>query len=520
MKKLLILCAITTQLLYGCYDTPPYIKGHTTFSIRSQSTNGALKAAGTHIYEYRYKKKNFHGYYTLAPVFSHSMRSEQIARSIFGDDTFTISGSQVVNRGPYDLLADYFGLSQAYEGTVDFVPHIATAQLAFNGYMGYDAWIPGLYTRIYAPFVYTRWNIHINENVVDNGISTPFVEGYMDQGVIVPPIKSFKQALNGTVTFGQMQEPLQYGKITCPRTKHGFSDVQITLGYNPYRSWRGHAGCGLFLGIPTGTHIRAEYLFNPQIGNGKHWEFGAEFTGHATLWEKDGDQNLEFYVNFTMSHLFATRQQRSFDIKTNRNLSRYMLVKTFDDNRQYTGQLAPLINKTTLHCHVHTDLQFDIVAMLSYTNNNIICDLGYNGWIRTQERISFDQCFEENEYGLKGIQNVVILPNTLSNVTQNTATIYGNEFLVPTDQTAVADVFSPVLLTTADLDISSAESPRDITHKIFAHVGYCWSKRCIKPLLGIGGEIEFEGENRRKTFQEYRHTLSLWSIWIKGGIAF
>lgn len=519
MKKLFILCTVATSL-YN-YDTPPYIKGHTTFSIRSQSTNGALKTAGTHVHEYHYKKKKCNGYVTVTPVFSHSMRSEQIARSIFGDDIFTLSGSQIVNRGPNDLLADYFGLSQAYEGTIEFVPRIATAQVAFSSYMGYDAWVPGLYTRIYAPFVWTRWNMHIKENIKNNGIATPFVEGYMDQGAVVPPITTFKQALSGNVTFGHMQEPLEYGKISCPRSKYGISDVQITLGYNPYRSWRGHAGCGIFLGIPTGTHIKADYLFNPQIGNGKHWEVGAEFSGHAALWEKDREQMLEFYVNFTMSHLISTKQERSFDIITNRNLSRYMLVKTFDTNNQYTGQLAPLINKTTFECHVRTDLQFDIVAMLSYTNNNIICDLGYNGWIRTQERISLDECLAENTYGLKGIQNVIVLPNTLSNVTQSNATIYGNQFILPTDQTAVADTISPVFLTARDIDISSAESPRLITHKIFAHVGYCWpAKGYVKPLLGCGGEVEFEGENRRKTFQEYRHTLSLWSIWIKGGIAF
>jgi len=521
MKIFAILLCITTTFLYGCFNTPPYIKGHSTFSIRSQSTNGALKYAGTHVHEYLYKKKHFHGYATFTPAFSHSMRSEQIARAIFGSDIFNISGSQILNRGPHDLLADYFGLSQTYQGTVEFVPRIATAQCAFNAYMGYDSWVQGLYTRIYAPFVWTKWHIHMNENVENNGITNPFVAGYMDQSTVTPPISSFKHALDGSVTFGQMQEPLEYGKITCPRSKFGFSDVHITLGYNPYRSWRGHAGCGVFLGIPAGTHIKADYLFNPQIGNGRHWEIGAEFSGHATLWEKDDKQLLNFYVNFVISHLISTRQQRSFDIKTNRNLSRYMLIKEFDANRQYTGNLAPLINKTTLDCHVHTDIQCDIVALMSYTNNNIVCDLGYNGWIRTQERISLDECFLDNVYGLKGIQNVIILPNTLSNVTQNSATIYGNEFIVPTDQTAVADIFSPVLLTTADLDLSSAATPRVITHKIFASAGYHWSeRRYLNPLLHVGGEIEFEGENREKTYQEYRHTLSQWSLWIKGGFAF
>jgi hypothetical protein len=60
-----------------------------------------------------------------------------------------------------------------------------------------------------------------------------------------------------------------------------------------------------------------------------------------------------------------------------------------------------------------------------------------------------------------------------------------------------------------------------MTHKVFASVGYLWKKNTrVNPLLGIGCEIEFEGENPDKTIQQYRHTLSLWSAWLKGGLTF
>ncbi len=233
MKKFIVLSALSAFTISTA--NPPYIKGHSMFSIRSQSTNGALKIAGTHIHQYQYKKDSIHGFLSTTPVYSHSMRSEQIARSIFGAQTFAITGSQIVNRGPDDLMADYFGLSQTYQGTVNFVPHIVTAQCVFDFYCGYDAIVPGLYTRVYAPFVWTRWNIKINESTEDSGITNPFGPGYMDQGAVIPPITSFRNALSGNVTFGQMQDPLAYGKIDCPLTKTGFSDVQLTLGYNMYR---------------------------------------------------------------------------------------------------------------------------------------------------------------------------------------------------------------------------------------------------------------------------------------------
>ncbi len=44
-----------------------------------------------------------------------------------------------------------------------------------------------------------------------------------------------------------------------------------------------------------------------------------------------------------------------------------MLVKEFDEDGNYTGKLAPLINKTTLDCKVRINLQVEIVFMFDYT---------------------------------------------------------------------------------------------------------------------------------------------------------
>jgi hypothetical protein len=159
--------------------------------------------------------------------------------------------------------------------------------------------------------------------------------------------------------------------------------------------------------------------------------------------------------------------------------------------------------------------------MLSFSGKNVICDIGYNGWIRTKEHISLAEPFADNMYGLKGIQNAVLLPNTPSNATQSTATIYGNQFLIPSNQTSIMDNPSPVLLTTSNLDLKSAASPRLMTHKAFASVAYgTKTNPHINPLISLGTEIEFEGQNPDKTIQQYRHTLSLWSVWIKGGLVF
>lgn len=519
MKKLVIFLSICSTIY--TYQIPPYIKGHSILSIRSQSTNGARKAVATHPQMRKHNKQWMHGFLTISPSYSHSIRGGRIADAIFGSETFAIVGSQIPNRQPTDILADYFGLSQQFMSNIVFRPTIQTAQCVLDWYGCFDKIAKGLYARIYAPFVWTQWDLNIVEDIKQTGITTPFVAGYMDFGTVNPAAASFRDVLNGTVTFGQMQEPLAFGIIDGAHHHYGFSDVQLSLGYDFWRSWRGHVALNAFVGIPTGTRPRAHILFEPQIGNGKHWEFGLGMWGYALLWEKDKEYELGFYGDISTSYLACTKQRRSFDIKTDRNLSRYMLAKEFDINKQYTGKLVPLINRTTLDCHVRINFQLDIVAMLTFTSKHIVCDIGYNGWIRTKERISLDDCFSDTQLGLKGIQNVALLPLSLSNATQSNATIYGNQFLTSNDQIAVMDNPSPVLLSQENLDLKSAASPRLMTHKAFLNVAYVWDHfTYVNPLLSFGGEIEFEGENRNETVQEFRHTLSLWSLWIKSGIVF
>jgi hypothetical protein len=158
--------------------------------------------------------------------------------------------------------------------------------------------------------------------------------------------------------------------------------------------------------------------------------------------------------------------------------------------------------------------------MLGYSYNGFAADLGYNGWIRSKERITLRQEIPTRTYGLKGIQNVVTLTGQLSSVTQSTATLHGNDF---SDMALVADPDSPRFISTANIDVTSAASPMVLTHKLFAHVSYGFEQTpidwCI-PYLGIGTSVEFEGINTANTFKPNRNTLSQWAIWLKGGVAF
>lgn len=518
MKKIvpfLLLCAT----IKGMENT--VLQGTSLFSPRSQSVDAARHLVGWHPYIHVPNASSWYATISALPEVTRSFKSDRIAQAMFGTDTLHISGSQIENRGEQDILADYFGLSPTYLGTSYINPIITNFIFEFGLFVGFDEWLRGLYLEIFAPAVWTQWSFGITDVVVDDGSDTQFPALYMDENAVTAPVTSFRKALTGNVTFGQMTNPLQYGKVCGAQSKGGLSDLIIILGYDVVSNEFGYASFNARLGAPTGSRPRSVYLFEPIVGNGKHWELGLGFAGRGLVWEKDGQQELNVFVEADFTHYFKAKQQRSFDLCPNGFGSRYELLKQFDENGNYTGNLLPAINVTSLYCNVSVALQFEFLFMFGYAHTKgWVFDIGYNGWIRSKEKINLISCIPENMYGLKGIQNTNTTIGNLSNATQSTASLFGNEY---TQQGQTADQNSPVFISTSDISLSSAASPLVLTHKLFTHFGYAWNegeREPIVPYVGGGLSIEFEGINTSNTVKPNSNTLSQWGFWIKGGVDF
>ncbi|MFI5333357.1 MAG: hypothetical protein ACHQVS_04645, partial [Candidatus Babeliales bacterium] len=254
-----------------------------------------------------------------------------------------------------------------------------------------------------------------------------------------------------------------------------------------------------------------------------HWELGLGFSGHGIVWEKDAEQEINFVVDFHVTHLFKSRQRRSFDVLPNGLNSRYILAKQFDDTQAYINSTTPLINATTLCCNVEMHYQAEGIAMFAYQHKNFGFDIGYNAWIRSPEKISDIQQLPYNTYGLKGIQNVSI-GDIPSNATQHLATIQGNEF---TDQALVADPNPPLFTNAGNIFPKSGANSSTVTHKLFWHFNFLHTLAnhpSKQAYVGLGAEVEFEGRWLPPLQQCNTHpndiAMSQWGIWIKGGIGF
>ncbi len=503
-----------------CIDNQ-VLQGVSFFSPRSQSIDAARNIIGWHPYIHRYDTESWYGVLTATPEYTKSFHADRIAQALFGTDRLFISGSQVLDRGCNDILADYFGLSPLFQSCVELSPTIQNFIFTFAAYIGLDGWVPGLYLEIYAPAVWTRWNFQMCESVI-TGTVGEFPLLYMANDAVTPPISQFSDAFTGNVTFGQMTQPYMFGKICDAQTKGGLSDLQVILGYDIVSKERGHAGLNLRMAAPTGSRPNSEFFFEPIVGNGKHWEFGVGFDGKIMVWESDGIQQLSVFSTLNFVHIFGAQQCRSFDLCCNGFGSRFILAKEFDETGNYTGVLTPAINVTTLCCDVSVDLQFEFLFMFGYTHGGIEFDVGYNGWIRSKEKISLKDCIPTNKFGLKGIQDAVDIFGMLNAFTQSTATLHGDNL---DEQPFVADPNPPVFFNTCDLDLSSAASPMVMTHKIFTYVGYGWRDEKYEitgtiPFIGVGLSVEFEGINSSNTEKPNENTLSQWAFWLKGGVSF
>src|SRR5207249_5379147 len=112
-------------------------------------------------------------------------------------------------------------------------------------------------------------------------------------------------------------------------SKTGFAELRGEFGWNYIRE-NYHVGLNIQAAAPTGSRPNARFLFENQVGNGKHWELGGGFMAGYTFWCcEDIDRSLTFTFEADVTHLFNAKQRRTFDL-TGKPLSRYMLAEQFN----------------------------------------------------------------------------------------------------------------------------------------------------------------------------------------------
>ena len=482
--------------------------GYPFIAYRSQSMNKAKELCGFQPYIHKYNKDDLYVSLYTSLEYSRSFRSNHIAKMLFGDDllnadTLLIQGSTVENRNPKAWLADYFGLPTDFHSMIKLCPTIHNVVLDFNIYFGLEKLTDGLYLKFYFPVTHSSWDLRAYECVIDEG-QEPFVEKYM--GVDEIPREKlpsqFLCAIQGEtvftekddegqeVRFGDILTPMFFGIFPiCRLKKTRLADIRATFGWDFLLKKDLQMGINIHTAAPTGSRPEGIYLFEPQIGNGRHWELGAGLTWSFIFWrsQEKPDTYAGVWFDATVTHMFESCQKRSFDFCYKPN-SRYMLLaeitsglpenedfqtsvyigadeaeividpETEEETLEpvppitegkfiYNLNLVPGTNYTTRSVDVTINIHSDIAIKVGYKGEDFSFDIGYELWARTGEK--FKQCRDlcNNEpspiYVLKG-----------------DSILYGTnmEELRRTDTSLPGSINFPISLSQSKADIHTGEN--------------------------------------------------------------
>lgn len=445
------------------------------YSIRSQGADSARWLVGLandyHINLFQMCEL----YGTVNGVFEYtrSFRDEDIARCIFGPGltsncdcaTIKVSGSHVANRGSRDWLADYFGLPTDFQSTITIKPEVTNYIFEGNLYLGFDNWCwEGTYLYVHLPIVRTRWNLNACE-VVNNAGTLGYDAGYFDEDAVAFSDLNTRALnfLSGNYSLNSIGlKKLTSSKWSpCSLDKTGLAELRAEFGWNFWQCEDYHVGLNLRIAIPTGTRPDGVYLFEPIVGNGRHFELGAGLSSHVILWRDcECDRYFGFYLEAYANHLFKTNQCRNFDLCGKPN-SRYALAMKLgatdpnnitkgnplpseldgdngftgprsgytDSTYQFQAEYMPVANLTKSKVDVSVGVQGEFTALFDFTSCGFSWDVGYNLWARGCEKISEDcKCppvLKANTWALKGDAHVYGYPLTMCDVSAGDTPVTG-----------------------------------------------------------------------------------------------
>ena len=552
--------AIAASSTYPINITSPY------FGFRSQGINLAREFVGWQQHTYKYNVRHWHGSFFAAPSYSQSTNGDAIASILFGpdlqnpnnscDEFLRVSGSQVPLRKKHDWLADYFGLPTDFQSSIEISPSIKSFILDLDLFLAYNWKCHNIFVQVHAPYVYTKWKLNFDETIINQG-SNDYTSLYM-----TPAAVSRDNLLNsataffagGTPDLGQsvIFNPLCCSKISNNSSlQHGshIADLQLNVGSFLLADEEYHVGLALRVVVPTGTEINGEYIFQPIVGNGHHWELGAYGNIYVLAWINEAcTRKLTGHILAYLTYMFKTSQVRCFDLFDKPN-SRYMLAQRLagypreqpqltgnsDAGTEFQSELSPLANITSAKVFAGSNFQADAVFAVTYTTGNLSIDVGYDYWFRGCEQIRIkDRCKPEgldgSSWALKGDAYVFgfaaedpYYPDTVRlAATEQRATIRSGTNNYPTGFDGVSSFQNggvdnridaewdnpnpletmvtaingrqmytsqlPVFLSIDSIDLSGTQGYSD---KLFAHVNYTWHlDKTYSFFLGFGGEYE------------------------------
>jgi hypothetical protein len=253
----------------------------------------------------------------------------------------------------------------------------------------------------------------IGNNNTPTSASVPFALGpnmtlSLTQQTI-SPAKNMESAMSG-YTYGNLKS-YEYNKIPLlfsrpTNTSWKVANILLMAGWDTFKKDCMTGGIYAKCILPSGTKINKEwnaYSFNPVVGNGNRFQLGGGVYGFYHICETDSSV-LTLHGDCYATHIFGLSQWRSFDKKES-PLSRYIIVKEYNYQNNYTNNDFALGDKNANHVTVSNSVQAEAVINILYRFKHLTFDAGYAWSYLSKEKASKNCKTEENndmQYGYKG----------------------------------------------------------------------------------------------------------------------
>jgi hypothetical protein len=418
--------------------------------------------------------------------------------------TVKSSSSVVADGVEGDILADHFNVftvNNLFESTISLCPEQSTFGFIFHGRKGFcqnEEKERGFWASVSFPVTRVQNKLNLKENVTNDGGGVDVTDS---------------PAAVANMTEAFRQSAWNYGKIVCDKlSKTGVADVELKIGYE----WLEHEPCHLesYVGIviPTGNKPKGEYVFEPVVGNGKH--FGLMWGGSVGMnfYEDEArDRVLRMELAAHSQYLFSREQVRSFDVKY-KPWSRYMGVySSLADATEANGLATPAfqanyqtpgINIFTRPVDVTPGFSHNVTSAITYSCKKIYGEIGCNVFARQDECLEL-ACSFPADVAFKALAG--------GGETSQIRNITGKQVLDNAGQIALAN-YETTVLKESDLDLNSAASPAFMSYTLYGSIGYRCDDHKYPIVAALGGSYEGAVETNG--------AVDRWTVWGKLGFSF
>jgi hypothetical protein len=512
VKKHVLLLAIATTYIgtmFGDNEERLAVTSHTFFSVRPQYYTGLpIKESFWDKRLLDAREEGCGAMFEVVPFGGQTTNSKKLA------GFFTPAGKRCLNVLEFknsvtssqgdgiptkDLEARHFNIEtvstfSTFQSTISFAPrqkYIGVGLSYRHCFACNDDGSAKWWLELSAPIINVKNTMRLEETIINNGGGPTPTTG-LDGAPHV-----------GSMTAAFKQNNWLYGKIdsSCEgMSKTGLADIEAMIGLNwhmtncCFMSW--YAG-GVF---PTGNRPNGVYVFQPIVGNNKHFGVTYGSTLIYELWSCD-DHQVEMRWDANSRYLFRNHQVRSFDL-LGKPWSRYMemyanpnqAIAAFNVGTAETGVSG--INVLTRCVKVSPRFNVTLTTALTYHHCNWNVEAGYNFFARQAEKVELATPWQVNP-ALKANQGAgftTIARNIKDNFEQS-----------------VFSVTSYYPIQFCDIDLYSAAHPAVLSHLIYATAGYDWQECCHPTTFAVGGSYEFGDTNAE---------LERWTVWGKFVVAF